>query len=295
MKNVYESFFGFQRKPFSLLPDPRFLFRSRTHSMAITLLEYGVSEQSGFVVLTGDSGTGKTILLRHLTQSADDDVLIATVTNTHPSSGDLMRWILLAFDLESTDGDPTEQHRRFVDHLEQLYAQGRRAILVIDEAQHLDAAALHHLRMLSNVNAEDAQLVQLIVVGQSSLRKTLQTPEMRSFAQRISVDYHLQPFKREDTIAYIRHRLDIAGGSPEVFDEEACAAVHYFSKGVPRLINSLCDLALVLSFAEDRPRVTLGTVVEGALARLQGGLSNLAPMPRELRPDEVRARILGES
>jgi type II secretory pathway predicted ATPase ExeA len=291
MKHVYEPFFGFHKKPFSLLPEPGFLFRGRSHAMALTMLEYGLGEQSGFVVLTGDSGTGKTLLLHHLAQSLGEGVTLAMVASVPPHAGDLLRWVLAAFGLEAEEGGPACQHRRLLDHLRQAHTQGRRAVLVVDEAQGLGEPALQQLRMLANVNAEGACLLQIALAGQPALRRALQRPGLASFVQRISVDCHLQPFDRAGTVTYIRHRLAVAGGDPELFDEEAARAAHYFARGVPRLINGLCDLALVLAYAEDRARVELATVVEAALARLQGGLSGLAPVPRAPARGEALGRV----
>jgi len=276
---VYEAHFGLHEKPFSLLPDPRFLYAGRTHAMAMHMLEYGLAEQTGYVVLTGEVGTGKTTLLRHLLHSVDHHVLIGLVTNTHASFGELMKWIMLAFDLDYTDKDAVTQHQIFTDFLIERYAHGQRVVLIVDEAQNLGRDALEQLRMLSNINAEADHLLQLILVGQPELRGLLQNPSLRQFVQRISIDYHLKPLDRDDTANYIRHRLYTAGGDSEIFDDLSVGAVHYFSRGLPRLVNSLCDLSLVYAYAEDRFDVDFDTVFSVIETRTQDGLSTFRPLP----------------
>ena len=290
---MYEAFFGFKQKPFSLLPDPRFLYGSRTHKIAVSLLEYGLAEQAGYVVLTGEVGTGKTTLLRHLLHSVRNEVVVGLVTNTHHAFGELMKWILLAFDLDFRGKDQVEQHQIFVDHLIRRYAEGRRVVLIVDEAQNLAGETLEQLRMLSNVNSEADHLLQLILVGQPELRALLMRPELRQFVQRIAVDYPLQPLQVDDTTAYIRHRIGIAGGSPYLFDDEACAAVHFFARGIPRLINALADYALVFAFADDRVRIDLDTVIDAAAERMSGGLGAFERPAEELTREQLKARILG--
>lgn len=292
---MYETFFGLRRKPFSLLPDPRFLYASRTHKIALTLLEYGLAEQAGFVVLTGEVGTGKTTLLRHLLHLVEDEAVVGLVTNTHRSFGELMRWILLAFDLDFRGKDRVEQHQVLLDALVERYAEGRRCVLIIDEAQNLSEEALEQLRMLSNVNSEADHLLQLILVGQPELRETLKRPELRQFVQRIAVDYHLEPLGREETARYIAHRLEVAGAARPILTAEACAAVHYFSRGIPRLVNSLCDLALVHAYAEDVAEVDIDTVIGAAEARTRGGLAAFAALPDAPSRDQAKARILETS
>jgi len=291
---VYEAHFGLHEKPFSLLPDPRFLYAGRTHAMAMHMLEYGLAEQTGYVVLTGEVGTGKTTLLRHLLHSVDNHVLIGLVTNTHSSFGELMKWIMLAFDLDYTDKDAVTQHQLFTDFLIERYAHGQRVVLIVDEAQNLGREALEQLRMLSNINAESDHLLQLILVGQPELRHLLSNNSLRQFVQRISIDYHLKPLDREDTASYVRHRLETAGGDPDIFDPVALATVHYFARGLPRLVNSLCDLSLVYAFAEDRTDVDFDTVFNVIETRVQDGLSTFRPLPESETRANLRRRIVDE-
>jgi general secretion pathway protein A len=292
---VYETYFGFRQKPFSLLPDPRYLYASRTHKIAANLLEYGLAEQAGYVVLTGEVGTGKTTLLRYLLHRVHDEVVVGLVTNTHHSFGELMKWIMLSFDLDFRHKDQVEQHQIFVDFLIHRYAQGKRIVLIVDEAQNLGMEALEQLRMLSNVNSEIDHLLQLILVGQPELRTLLQRPELRQFVQRIAVDYHLEPLTRDETARYIRHRIEVAGCGRQLFDEPACLAVHYFAKGIPRLVNSLCDYALVFAYADGRQTIDVDTVLDAAAERMQGGLSVFAPLPKDLSREELKRQILLET
>jgi general secretion pathway protein A len=269
---MYESYYKLREKPFTLLPDPGFLFLSNKHRMALTLLEYGLMNQAGFTVISGDIGTGKTTLIRHLLDHMDREHTVGLISNTHRSFGELLQWILLAFNLEHANLGKVEMYRRFIDFIIDEYAHNRRVVLIVDEAQNMAAETLEELRMLSNVNADKDQALQVILVGQRELRDTLRRPDLVQFAQRISVDYHLEPLSEEETTGYIRHRLEVAGGDPQLFGEEACRAVHRYSNGVPRLINLLCDIALVYGYAEQREQIDSVLVTDVAREKQQGGI-----------------------
>jgi general secretion pathway protein A len=269
---MYESFYNLREKPFTLLPDPGFLYMSDKHRMAFTMLEYGLMNQAGFTVISGDIGAGKTTLIRHLLDNMDREHTVGLISNTHRSFGELLQWILLAFNLEHADMNKVEMYQRFVDFIIDEYAHNRRTVLIVDEAQNMDAETLEELRMLSNVNADKNQALQVVLVGQRELRDTLQRPDLVQFAQRISVDYHLQPLSEEETAAYIRHRVNVAGGDPDIFPEAACKAVYRYSNGVPRLINLLCDTALVYGYADQKQRLDVKLIMDVAREKQQGGI-----------------------
>jgi general secretion pathway protein A len=269
---MYESFYKFSEKPFTLLPDPGFLFLSNKHRMALTLLEYGLMNQAGFTVISGDIGTGKTTLIRHLLDHMDREHTVGLISNTHRSFGELLQWILLAFNLEYANLGKVEMYRRFIDFIIDEYAHNRRVVLIVDEAQNMAAETLEELRMLSNVNADKDQALQVILVGQRELRDTLRRPDLVQFAQRISVDYHLEPLSEEETAGYIRHRIEVAGGDPQLFEEGACRAVYRYSNGVPRLINLLCDTALVYGYAGQSAQIDSALVTDVAREKQQGGI-----------------------
>jgi len=269
---MYESFYNLSEKPFTLLPDPGFLYMSDKHRMALTLLEYGLMNHAGFTVISGDIGAGKTTLIRHVLNNMDREHTVGLISNTHRDFGELLQWILLAFNLEHKDMNKVEMHQRFVDFIIDEYAHNRTTVLIVDEAQNMGAETLEELRMLSNINADKDQALQVILVGQRELRETLQRPDLVQFAQRISVDYHLQPLSEEEAAGYIRHRMEVAGGDPDTFTEMACKAAHRYSGGVPRLINLLCDTALVYGFAEQKPRIDARLVTEVAREKQAGGI-----------------------
>ena len=237
---MYEHFYGLREKPFSLLPDPEFLYPSHKHRMAMTLLEYGLSNQTSFSVITGGIGTGKTTLIRHLLNQIGRDITVGLITNTHRSFGDLLQWVLMAFNLEYAGKDKIALYQIFIDFLIREYARNRRTILIVDEAQNMSPETLEELRMLSNINTGKDQVLQVFLVGQPGLRDTLRRPDLEQFAQRIAVDYHLEGLNAAETREYIRHRIIIAGGDPDLFEDAACEAIYRHSGGVPRLINLLC-------------------------------------------------------
>ena len=269
---MYEAFYNLTEKPFTLLPDPGFLYLSDKHQMALTLLEYGLHEHGGFTVISGEIGAGKTTLIRHLLNNMQQEYTVGLITNTHRSFGELLQWVLHAFGLEHKDMSRVEMHQRFIDFIIDEYAQNRRTVLIVDEAQNMDAGTLEELRMLSNINADKDQALQVILVGQRELRDTLKGPDLVQFAQRITVDYHLEPLSADQTAAYIRHRLRIAGGNPATFTVSACKAVHRYSNGVPRLINLLCDTALVYGYAEQTKQIEARLVTDVAREKQQGGI-----------------------
>ena len=270
---MYEAFYGFREKPFSILPDPSFLYFSRKHAMALDLLEYGLMNQAGFNIITGEIGTGKTTLIRYVLGQLDQQVTVGLISNTHRSFGELLQWILFAFSLEYRGKEKVEMFQDFVEFLVQQYRKNIHTLLIVDEAQNMSAETLEELRMLSNVNADKNQVLQVILVGQAELRETLRRPDLAQFAQRIAVDYHLEPLDCKETKSYIRHRIAVAGGQNDMlFDDSACDAVFEHSGGVPRLINLLCDTALVYGFAEQRASIDAKIVNEVAQDKRKGGI-----------------------
>jgi len=269
---VYERFYGLRERPFSLLPDPSFLYPSEQHHMALTLLEYSLMNQAGFCVLSGGIGTGKTTLIRHLLSQLEKDVTVGLISNTHRAFGELLQWVLVAFGIDAAGKDKAGMHNAFVNFMIGEYAKGRRTLLIIDEAQNLGAETLEELRMLSNINADKDQVLQVFLVGQPGLRDLLLRPDLEQFAQRIVVDYHLEPLDAAETTAYVRHRITVAGGDAMLFDDPACEAVYRYSRGTPRLINLLCDTALVFGYGARAKRIDGNLVEEVAQAKRKGGI-----------------------
>jgi len=259
---MYESFYNLKQKPFSLLPDSDFLYLGGRHMEALSLLEYGLIQGASIVLITGGIGCGKTTLVRHLIKNQDLDMVVGNITNTHQSFGELLKWVMLAFDLEFRDRDKVELYRDLMDFLRTQYHQGKRVTLIIDEAQNLSMEALEELRMLSNINVDKEQMLQIILVGQPELRDVLRRPELHQLAQRVSVDYYLDTMNPKEIFEYIRHRVTIAGGDENLFDIEAVREIYEASKGVPRLTNTICDTALVYGYAEQAKTIGLSIIKE---------------------------------
>jgi type II secretory pathway predicted ATPase ExeA len=273
---MYESFYNLRTKPFALLPDADFLYPGSVHRAAYSLLEYGVLSQAPFIVLTGDPGMGKTSLLQKLMSEHGAKHSIGLVTNARYDVEHLLPWILLSLGLCKKQPDPVEAYHLFTEFLNSEAKQLRRVILIIDEAQSLGAELLEELRLLSNLNDGKTLKLQIILSGQPDLHTLLQRIDMTQFAQRIVVDYHLEPLSESETANCIRHRLQVAGGHPSLFTNKACALVHRLTRGTPRLINQVCDIALTYGFAEQARVITSKLIAQAALDRTKGGILPLA-------------------
>jgi general secretion pathway protein A len=271
---MYEEYYGFAEKPFSLTPDPKFLFRSESHVNAFELLQYAIRRREGFAVVTGDIGTGKTTMCRALLGQIDRKTFTALLLNPFLSEEDLLRRILQDFGVISRDDlkagrligvSKQELIETLNDFLLGLIPLKANAVLVIDEAQDLPLGALEQIRILSNLETDKEKLLQIILVGQRNLQALLGAPELRQLDQRVSIRYELKPLDRETVAAYVVHRLTIAGGSASVqFTARALEHVHRLSAGVPRLINMLCDRALLAGFAAKATRITPDMVKHAA-------------------------------
>jgi len=263
---MYEDFFGFVEKPFSLTPDPKYLYRSESHANAFELLQYSVRRREGFVVVTGDIGTGKTTLCRALLEQIDRRTFTALVLNPFLSEDDLLKLILQDFGVVSRSDvkagrlagvSKQELIDTLYDFLLGLLPLQASAVLIIDEAQNLPLQVLEQLRILSNLETDKEKLLQIIMVGQLNLHSLLRSPEMRQLDQRVSIRYQLKPLTRDEMAAYISHRLHIAGGAHAVaFTPKALQYVHRYSSGIPRLVNLLCDRALLGAFSARSNRIT---------------------------------------
>ena len=269
---MYKKFFGLKKKPFSLIPDPNFLYLSSKHKKALTALQYGLVSHAGFTVITGEIGSGKTTLVRSLLNKIQDQCEVGLITNTHSAFGDLLTWILAAFKIESSASNKAERFQAFVDFVTEVSETQRRVVLIVDEAQNMDIQTLEELRLLSNINIDQEILLQLVLVGQPELVDKLNQPELVQFSQRISIEYHLKPLNFEETESYIHYRLKVAGSKDIIFQASACAALYYYSGGTPRLINNLADLALVFAFAADENKIDWKIIVDVISERTTGGI-----------------------
>jgi general secretion pathway protein A len=267
---VYERHFGFRKKPFSLTPDPEFLYLSSHHSTAMTMLEYGLESQAPFSLLTGEIGSGKTTLLRRLLRKLGDQVMVGLISNTHANFESIVPWAVNALDIAADDSS-VAQYQGLCKTMIEGYARGRRTLLVIDEAQNLSVELLEELRLLSNVNSEGDLILQILLIGQPELRRKLASPELVQLAQRISVDYHLRALDRDEMRAYIRHRLEVASGNTarELFLSEAMEFIYARTAGIPRLVNQLCDLALLYAYADGCQVIDADLVAQVVRDRLQ--------------------------
>jgi type II secretory pathway predicted ATPase ExeA len=248
---MYEAFYQLREKPFSILPDPDLIYWGKMHSMAFTMLEFGVMNNAGFTVITGEIGSGKTTLVRHLLKKISPGITVGLISNSPQGRQELLQWILMSLG-QPFEGEYPSLFKRLQDFLYGQYANGRRTILIIDEAQNLEPEALEHLRMISNINADKFQILQLILVGQPQLRDLLLAPKLHQFAQRISSDFHLRPLDEREVANYVAFRLHAVGAAQPLFTKEACSLIASASGGIPRMINVLCDTALVYGFANDK-------------------------------------------
>lgn len=262
-KSLYTDFFGFTERPFTLSPDPDFLFWSDNHKKALAVLEYGIVTHAPLTVITGEIGAGKTTLIHHLLRTTEKDMTIGLISNAQGGRGDLLHWVLYALGIRSEPGDDyISMFQSFQNFVIDEYAQGRYVILVIDEAQNLSMEALEELRMFTNINSGKDELLQLILVGQPELRDLISAPGLVQFAQRVTAAYHLKTLSASGTRDYIRHRLKHAGGTGEEFSILAVQAIYQETGGVPRLINKICDLALVYAASSEREGVGIDLIQE---------------------------------
>ncbi len=253
---MYESFFNLTMKPFDLLPNPDFLFLSRSHRKVLMYLDYGIQERAGFILLTGAVGTGKTTIIRDLIKKRDRRVVLSKIFNTKVNSDQLLAMINDDFGLSSRGKDKITLLRELNDFLIDQFVQGNQPILIIDEAQNLSVDLLEEIRMLSNLETDQAKLLQIILVGQPELRETLASPALMQLRQRMKINCTIQPLTVAETEQYILHRLETAGNRDAVlFSQEALEAIFAYSRGIPRLINIICDFLMLAAFAEETRRI----------------------------------------
>src|SRR5215468_10127170 len=256
---MYLSFFGLNEKPFAITPDPRYLYLSERHAEALAHLLYGINEAGGVVQLTGEVGTGKTTTIRSLLAQTPKNAEVALILNPRMTAPEFLLTICEEVGIgvpDSAAGSLKDLVDILNDYLLKAHAGGRRVVLVVDEAQNLATDVLEQVRLLTNLETNTQKLLQIILIGQPELRELLGRNELRQLAQRITGRYHLSPLSHDETAAYVRHRLRVAGATTDVFTPAALSEVHRVAAGVPRVINVICDRALLGAYTQDRHHVT---------------------------------------
>lgn len=270
---MYESFYGLKEKPFNLLPDPDYLYMSSGHENIFTHLEYAISENKGFVVITGEVGSGKTTLINYLISKSLSGVEVGLINNTYIAPNQVIKSICREFELDTEGLDRDEMLDRFHNFLIEKYSISQRVILIFDEAQNLSTKTLEEIRMLSNLEAEKDHLIQIILSGQPELRARLQDSRLKQFVQRITVYCHLSGLSRAEVEKYIKYRLNVAGAKdPEIFVDGAIGMIASYSKGIPRLINLACDAAMVYGYADNKRTIDKAIIEEVIRERTNSGI-----------------------
>ena len=276
---MYEEFYGLKERPFTLIPDPDYLYLSPQHKLAKAYLEYGISQRVGFVVLTGEIGAGKTTLIKALIKNYSGSHRLGVLYQTSMGAEDLLELLLQEFEVRGRFSSRAARLAAFNQFLFTAYSRREHVVLMVDEAQNLGPEALEELRLLSNLQAGKDPLLQVILVGQVGLREKLKHPALRQLAQRIAVHYHLRPLDRLETKEYILFRVHRAGGSG-IFTEAALERIYEYTRGVPRRINAWCDLAMVAGFAEGRQEIDADFI--DTVVAAQGGT-----LEEEIEKDET--------
>lgn len=258
---MYELFYEFKEKPFDLHPDPDYLYMSRGHENTYTHLEYAILENKGFVVVTGEIGSGKTTLINYLLNKIGEDLHVGLINNTNIRPAEFLNMICHEFELDPKTNHKAELIDILSGFLIDQFAAGERVVLFIDEAQNLTNDTMEEIRMLSNIETEKHHLIQIILVGQPELRFKLQQRNLKQFVQRVTVQCHLKGLEKDEVRQYINHRLEVGGGNRfDIFDKETIDRVAVYSRGIPRLINILCDSALVYGFADELDTISVPTL-----------------------------------
>ena len=269
---MYESFYGLKEKPFNILPDPDYLYMSKGHENAYTHLEYAIMENKGFVVITGEIGSGKTTLINFLISKIQQEVQIGLINQTYVTPTQFIKMVCQDFELQVDGIDKAEMVDLLHDYLLKQFAIRERVILIIDEAQNLTPETIEELRMLSNLEAEKHHLIQMILVGQPELKSKLKRNDLVQFAQRVTVNCHLNGLSKGEVKSYILYRLKVAGATYlDIFDKESLDVIYEYSKGIPRLINVICDAALVYGFADGKTIIN-SAILENVIKEREDGL-----------------------
>ena len=249
---LYLDFFKLTERPFTLVPDRNFMFWSKQHTRAYSILEFGILSSAPITLITGEVGAGKTTLVQALLASIQKDVTVGLVSNAQGGRGELLQWILNALAVEfDANASYVVLFQTLQDFLLTEYATGRRVVLIFDEAQNLSLEGLEELRMLTNINSNKDVLIQLMLVGQPELRDMVRDPRMQQLAQRVAASFHVDALKPDAVVQYVQHRLKTAGGSGDEFTTDACNMIHEATGGIPRLVNQLCEFALLYAWSAE--------------------------------------------
>ncbi|SPD73185.1 putative secretion ATPase, PEP-CTERM locus family protein [uncultured Desulfobacterium sp.] len=290
---MYESFYGLKEKPFDLHPDPDYLFMSQGHDNAFTHLEYAIAENKGFVIITGEIGSGKTTLINYFLHKIPQDTVVGLINNTFAVQNNFIKMICQEFELDVKDKDKVGMLDLFYGFLIKKFSEKKRVVLIIDEAQNLTPEAMEEIRMISNLESEKHYLIQMILAGQPELKYKLHRKDLEQFAQRVTVHCHLGGMGLEETDSYIRHRLRMAGAQDcNIFENGAIEAVHTYSGGIPRLINILCDTALVYGYADEMKVVSRKVVEDVIQTREAGGIFSSTLTKEDALPSTSEGSII---
>ncbi|WP_434618889.1 ExeA family protein [Tabrizicola sp. M-4] len=287
--DIYTGFFGLSGRPFAIAPDPDMIFWSPQHRRAFSLMEYSIVTHAPITLVTGEVGAGKTLLVQRLLRSVGDDVIFGLVSQVRGYAEDVLPWVLLSLGEAADPQDSmVELYARFEERLIREYAAGRRVVLIFDEAQNLSDAALEQIRTLTNMNTGTDDLLQVFLVGLPSLRDRIEAPTLHPLAQRIGAASHLPAMDEETTTDYILHRLHAVGGETDLFSAEAIEMIHERTHGIPRLVNQLCDFAMVYAFSKNTDRIDHATIQQVIKDDVFfSGQTLLPPSEREAPPMAV--------
>jgi type II secretory pathway predicted ATPase ExeA/TPR repeat protein len=261
---MYRSHYSLNKKPFQLSTDPKFLWLGEKHKEALATLKYGVVDQKGFLLVSGDVGTGKTTLINALLEGIEEDTLVANITDPALDLVEFFNFVALSFNIPKKFDSKIDFIVYFSQFLKKVYSENKNVLLIIDEAHRLSKEVLEHIRLLSNIELPEEKLINIFFVGQNEINQTLALPECRALRQRISLVYQIEPLSENETLAYIKHRLKVAGTEKNIFTQNAVREIYHFSKGYPRLINTICDHALLTGYARDLKKITPDVIQECA-------------------------------